>query len=100
MNGPSDDLQQILTIADLAVKRQVLADHINRLIESDFNRLVQALYRLDIDEHKLRRLLSAEPRTDAGILIADMILERQAQKQKSRELFSRRDDIMNDEEKW
>ena len=100
MNGESDSIERILSIADATQKRAALAAHINNLILSDFNGLVQILYRMDINEFKLRELLSEKRDTDAGELIAGLMIARQIQKQESRELFSRRDPDISDEEKW
>ena len=37
--------------------REKLAAHINHLINHDFEKLVYYLYRIDVDENKMRRLL-------------------------------------------
>lgn len=79
--------------------RQLLVDKINELLTNDFHRLVTILYRMDVSETKLRQLLKDNPGTDAGLIIADMIIERQAQKIRSRKQFGQRDNI-DEEEKW
>jgi hypothetical protein len=76
-----------------------LVEEINKLIESDFPALVQLLYRIDVNEQKLKQLLRDNPSTDAAQLIADMLVERQIQKQQLRQSFS--SGIPDDgEEKW
>jgi hypothetical protein len=65
-----------------------LAERINTLILDDFNRLVQLLYRIDVNEAKLKTLLRENSTTDAGLLIARLILERQWQKIETRRKFS------------
>lgn len=80
--------------------RNRLAGWINELIKHDFEKLVALLYRIDVHEQKLRTLLRQHPEEDAGRIIATLILERQEQKQKSRQLFSQRDDAVSEEEKW
>jgi len=72
--------------------RAELARKVNDLIQHDFQHLVYLLYRIDIDEGKLRRLLREFPGEDAGALIADLIIERQAQKVRTREQFKRKSD--------
>ena len=47
-----------------------LAARINRLITDDFSGLINLLYRLDISEAKLKKLLSEHPQEDAGKIIA------------------------------
>lgn len=79
--------------------REQLAVYINELINTDFEKLASILYRVDVDEKKLKKLLADNPDTDAGLLIADLVIERQIEKKKSREKF-RRDSSISDEEKW
>lgn len=79
--------------------RQQLRTYINHLILHDFDRLVQILYQVDVEEKKLKELLSAEPQKDAATLITDLIIQRQEQKRMSQESSSSRD-LSNDEEKW
>ncbi len=76
-----------------------LADHINDLIRDDFQKLVGILYRIDVSESKLKQLLKENPDTDAGIIITDLIIERQLQKIKSRKEY-KRDENISDDEKW
>ena len=79
-----------------------LADKINILIQRDFGALVQLLYRIDVPEQKLRRMLDDNNGEDAGRLIARLIMERQWQKIESRRKY-RQDGAANDEtgaERW
>ena len=77
-----------------------LSAWVNNLIKNDFERLVAFLYRIDVNESKLKSLLQQFPNEDAGNIIASLILERQEQKLKSRELFSQRDNELSEEERW
>lgn len=77
-----------------------LAIHINHLIKNDFEKLIAYLYRVDVSEQKLKLLLQQFPGEDAGNIIAQLIIERQQQKIKTRQQFSQRDDSFNEEEKW
>lgn len=79
---------------------QSIVDHINTLLQKDFTQLVSLLYRLDVSEAKLRALLQQHPDTDAAILITDLVLERQAQKIRSRRENTRRDNDISEDEKW
>ena len=86
------------TINELIEK---LAAHINNLINNNFQELIGLLYRIDVNETKLRKVLKENMNEDAGIVIAQLIIERQLQKIKSRQEFSgKKDDVINDEEKW
>jgi hypothetical protein len=72
---------------------------VNLLLQNDFHRLVQLLYRLDVSETKLKDLLHANPQTDAAIIISELIIERQVQKLKFKQQYNSNTDIP-DEEKW
>ena len=78
-----------------------LADRINYLIINDFSKLVQMLYRMDVSEQKIKILLKENPGSDAGRIIAALIIERQMQKIKSRQQTGRDDNNNMDEtERW
>jgi N-acetylglucosamine kinase-like BadF-type ATPase len=77
-----------------------LAAYINNLIKNDFDKLISYLYRIDVNEQKLKTLLQRNPEVDAGNIIADLIIERQKQKIKTREQFSTRDNNFEEDEEW
>lgn len=79
---------------------EVLVAYINELILCNFNGLISILYRIDISEQKLKLLLKKNYETDAAKLIANLIIDRQLQKIKSRHEFGGRDNSINEEEKW
>jgi hypothetical protein len=62
-----------------------LAEHISWLIEHDFSKLVNLLYRVDVNEEKLKSLLHDRQDFNADLIIADLVIERQVQKLKSRQ---------------
>ena len=69
------------------------------IVYHDFHKLVVVLYRVDVSEPKLKKLLQANPQTDAAVIIADLLIERQVEKIKTRESFRGKNDIPEDE-KW
>lgn len=79
--------------------QQELAAFINHLINTNFEKLISLLYRIDISEAKLKELLQHNEDKNAGEIIAALIIERQQQKIKTRQMFSRDDDI-TEEDKW
>jgi hypothetical protein len=81
------------------IHRQLSA-YINTLIKEDFDKLITYLYRIDVNEQKLKSLLQQNPNEDAGNIIATLIIERQQQKIKTRKQFSQRDSSFDAEEKW
>jgi hypothetical protein len=79
----------------------LLSGYINQLIEKDFQRLIQLLYRIDVNETKLRQILKENPDKDAAPIISDLIIERQTQKINSRKQAGRPDsDEIDENEKW
>ena len=67
--------------------RKMVVEKINHLIVHDFEKLVYVLYRIDVSEAKIDQLLRQFPQTDAAEMIADLMIEREAEKMKSREKF-------------
>ena len=80
--------------------REQLISLINELINKDFHALVQLLYRIDVNEKKMRNYLDENKNEDSASILADMIIERQLQKIESRKLFSKKNNEESDEEKW
>lgn len=81
--------------------KKMLAEHVNLLIGNNFNKLISILYRMDINELRLRQLLNESTSQDAGTIIADLIIERQLQKIKSREMSPKKgENNINENEKW
>jgi len=78
---------------------QTLSEYINHLIQTNFQKLVLILYRVDVSENKLKQLLQTESGEDAATIIARLIIERGIEKINSRNLFTHKNDIC-DEEKW
>ncbi len=77
-----------------------LVAFVNELITQDFNQLLLLLYRLDINEKKLKQTLADHPDQNAGELIAKLIVDRQEEKKRSREAFKQKDWESSEEEKW
>lgn len=102
-------MTHIITLAEGIVGAKVLDDRdqyqllvqkINQLIETDFNKLIQLLYRIDIDEMKLKAHLQHSDSLDAANVIADMIIERQIQKIRTRQQFESRKNNVAEDEAW
>ncbi len=75
-----------------------LEAYINNLIQNNFQKLISILYKIDINENKLRQLLQNKDK-NAGKIIAGLIIERQLKKIDTRKNFINKDDITG-EEKW
>lgn len=79
---------------------RLLGVHINHLIQHHFEQLVSLLYRIDVSEAKIKSLLQNEPASNAGDLIASLIIERQLQKIKTKQQFKQSGQSFGEEEKW
>lgn len=97
-------LQQVLSLqlADTLTKEKlkyIIAERVNDLIQHDFAQLTQLLYRIDINEARLKKLLNEAGEKDAAGIIAELIIERQVEKLESRKHFKQENDI-SEEDKW
>jgi hypothetical protein len=70
-------LQPSLTEEELV---QALAKRINHLIVQDFPRLIHILYVIDVNEEKLKTLLRTYKDSDAAVIIAQLVIDRQKSK--------------------
>ena len=109
MKNNSEQEVQSLVLAALEMEPATLSNekfiseisrYINDLLVNRFDYLVSLLYRMDINEDKLRQLISAHPGEDAGNIIAALIIERQLQKIKTRHEFRKPDEDISEDEKW
>ncbi len=69
--------------------RKQLIFAIDQLIQNDFSKLINILYRIDIDEQKLKTALFENPLPPSET-IADLMIERQLQKIKFRKIYQDR----------
>lgn len=88
-----------LSTAEKEALLEELEAAINWMIGHRFDALVQVLYRMDVDEQRLRTLLRQSGDTDAARIIARLMVERQLQKIHARRQFRQDRDIPEDE-KW
>jgi hypothetical protein len=93
------NLNSQLTTLEKAEIRIDVIQYINHLLVYDFNKVIQILYRVDVNEQKLKELLQSNAQTDAAIIIADLLIERQEEKLKTKETFQSNTDIA-EEDKW
>lgn len=79
---------------------EFLTARINFLIINDFNKLIYILYRADINENKLNKLLAENKKEDAGKIIAALFIQRHLEKIKSRRENNTNARNDSDEERW
>lgn len=79
---------------------QLLEEKINFLIVNNFNKLIYLLYRADINEAKLNKLLANNKKENAGKIIAALFIQRQIEKINSRENHKMKGFESSEEERW
>lgn len=71
-------------LVDLNTLHKKLAILVAYLMENDMHRLLNAMYRLDVSEIKFHGAMQRMSREEAAIHLADLIIEREMQKVKTR----------------
>lgn len=69
--------------------RHFLVQRISHLLESDINRLMSALYRIDVYEQKVKDAFSTSTPHQLPEILADLVIERQIQKIHIRQRYSK-----------
>ncbi len=67
--------------------REKLSNLINYMLDNDFEKLLNAMYRLDINEDSFKMVLSNQNTLNVAQDIADLVIEREMQKVKSRRKY-------------
>ena len=75
--------------------RKLLIERIEELAEKNMDKLMWLLYRVDVSERKLHETLKQTPPEQFAPVIADLIIERQIQKIKSRNEFGGKENDWN-----
>ena len=80
--------------------KEQLTQHINHLINTNFEKLIFYLYRIDVHEERMKQLLQQQEGENAASLIAQLIIDRQLQKIKLRAEFNASATDQSSEERW
>lgn len=67
--------------------RRLVAEKILYLMENDVEQLKYILYRLDVNERKVKKVLSESPFGEAADGIAELILKREMEKAQTRQQY-------------
>ena len=78
---PEQSLDQIGHLDELKEKLEKIVAY---LLDNDFERLLNAMYRLDINEEKFKMALSGIGKKAVSAEITDLIISREIQKLKTR----------------
>jgi len=84
---PGDSLMNIKHLEDLKDKLEKIVAY---LLDNDFERLLNAMYRLDINEEKFRLAVSGSGANSVSREIVELIIAREIQKMKTRIQYSKR----------
>jgi len=68
--------------------RAYLIEVINDLLDRDFDRLLQAMYRIDISEVDFQKALNTSNPSHVAQKIADLVIERELQKVNTRNKYA------------
>ena len=79
------DLGENLNEAQL---REVMHNAFAYLVDHDFPKLLQILYRADVDQDQLKKLLENSPNSSSAEVIADAYISRQKAKVETWEKYS------------
>lgn len=78
-----------IDIPDMDTIREKLEILITHLIETNFEKLCQAMYRLDVSESKFHQVMTAKPFEEIPSSIADLVIEREMLKVRTRMMHKR-----------
>ena len=84
---PDNELVSIRHMEDLKRKLEKIVAY---LLDNDFERLLNAMYRLDINEEKFRLAVSGSGANSVSREIVELIIAREIQKMKTRIQYSKR----------
>ena len=90
-----------VSFSSFAEFRKFIIQKINNWINNDFEHLLYLLYRIDVHEDKVRKLMQEHKGENAAEIITDLIIDRQKQKIETRKLFQFKNPVDVDEsELW
>jgi hypothetical protein len=78
--------------------QEAFQDYINHLIQTNFEKLVFLLYRIDVNETKIKSLLQQKSNSSAAV-ITQAIIERLEEKKETRKKYCSNNNL-SEEEKW
>ncbi|TPE40598.1 hypothetical protein [Pontibacter mangrovi] len=93
LTGTTNHLQRIFEVeklpsADLEALEYKIAHLVQQLLRHDFNRLLHILYRIDVDERKVKEAMIDADEEIIATRIARLILKREIQKTEIRLRYS------------
>ena len=87
LGGYEESMMIPVSGIDRQLIREKLALLIAHLMESNFEKLCQAMYRLDVSEAWFDRVMNEKPAGEIPYAIADLVIEREMQKVRTRIMY-------------
>ena len=75
--------EAMLNISNIETIKKKLIEVINMLLQNDYHRLVNAMYRLDINEKLFRETISGLHSPGVAARLADLVIDREIEKVKT-----------------
>jgi hypothetical protein len=82
-----EDLPATNNLHSLNELKKYLAAKISEMLDTNYSKLLNTLYLIDLDERRLHELFSGKNREIIPEVLADMIIERQIQKFNNRKKY-------------
>ena len=79
--------EEMLTSENIEMFRDKLIQVINLLLHTDYHRLLNAMYRLDINEKLFREAFSGMHSPNVAARLADLVIEREKEKIETRKKY-------------
>lgn len=82
------DFQKLDKVQQFEQLKKLLASKLTQMIDHEFDKFINTLYRIDVNESKVKEILADEPMDKAIELIADLIIHRQMEKAITRKKYA------------
>ena len=89
LGNPEEGMMIPVSSIDRNMIREKLAILIAHMMQDNFERLCQAMYRLDVSEARFDRIMNEKPVEEIPYALADLVIEREMQKVRTRMLHKR-----------
>jgi len=95
INKDLGDQEEGMLIPVSSLDRNMIHDKlamlIGHLIQGNFEKLCQAMYRLDVSESKFHQIMTEKPTEEIPSSLADLVIERELQKVRTRIKYNRKE---------
>ncbi|MCX7876464.1 MAG: hypothetical protein N2321_09905 [Melioribacteraceae bacterium] len=86
-NDFSLDKNSLPTKVDFEALKKFFTEKVRQLMSSNYERFLNSLYRIDVDEKKLNEILHSKDKTTIPEKLAELIIERQLLRVKTQLLY-------------